>query len=89
MIRLGGDEFLVSLVDTKAGDAEPVKARINEKLAAWNRNPPLKGFTLGLSIGIQEYDGTQSFDEVLAAADARMYAEKNAQSGTDPSPAQP
>ncbi len=89
VIRLGGDEFLVTLVDTAKSGAEPVKNRIIQKLEAWNRHSPLPGFTLSLSIGIQEYDGTQSFDEVLAAADERMYAEKNARSGTDSSPAQP
>ena len=89
VIRLGGDEFLVTLVDTTRSGAEPVKNRINQKVEAWNRNSPLPGFTLSLSIGIQEYDGTQSFDEVLAAADAKMYAEKNARPGTDPSPVQP
>ncbi len=87
LIRLGGDEFLVTLVDTAGSGAEPVRNRINQTVEAWNRNSPLPGFTLSLSIGIQEYDGTQSFDEVLTAADARMYAEKNARPGADPHPA--
>ena len=81
-------EMKISFLGTGSG-AEPVKNRIDQKVEAWNRNSPLPGFTLSLSIGIQEYDGTQSFDEVLAAADAKMYAEKNARPGTDPSPAQP
>ena len=77
----------MTLVDTEGSGAVPVRNRINQKIEVWNRNSPLPGFTLSLSIGIQEYDGTQSFDEVLAAADVRMYAEKNARPGAKPPPA--
>ena len=76
VIRMGGDEFLVALVDTDMPGATVVKQRMNQRVAEWNRSSPLPGFTLTLSIGVQQYDSNQSLDEVLAAADQKMYAEK-------------
>lgn len=80
VIRVGGDEFLVALVDTDMPGAEIVKGRMNERAEQWNQNSPLPGFLLMLSIGVQEFDPSRSFDEVLADADAKMYAEKQAHS---------
>ena len=85
VIRMGGDEFLAVLVDTDGPGAETVKGRINEGADKWNENSPLKGFTLRLSIGIQLFDGSKSFDDALAEADAKMYAEKQGASGRNAS----
>jgi len=85
VIRMGGDEFLVALVDTDEAGADVVKHRINQSTAQWSQTSPLPGFTLSLSVGLQMFDGSKSFDEVLAAADSRMYEEKkkhSAVSGT-------
>lgn len=76
VIRLGGDEFLAALVDTNEQGAETVKNRIRQRTHDWNENSPLPGFSLHLSIGIEQFDGSRTFDEVLADADAKMYAEK-------------
>ena len=76
VIRMGGDEFLAALLDTDLAGAGIVKQRINQKVEEWNQNSPLPGFSLGLSMGVQVFDCTKSFDEVLAEADAKMYAEK-------------
>ncbi|MBI2817892.1 MAG: GGDEF domain-containing protein [Acidobacteria bacterium] len=78
VIRMGGDEFLLTLVDTTLEGAVAVKNRINLRCERWNQNSPLAGFILSMSIGVQEYDGTLSFDEVLAQADNKMYTEKQA-----------
>ena len=85
VIRMGGDEFLVALVDTDEPGAEIVKYRINQSTAEWSQTSPLPGFTLSLSVGLQMFDASKSFDETLAEADARMYEEKkkhSAVSGT-------
>lgn len=78
VVRMGGDEFLAALVDTNAQGAEIVKSRILRRIEEWNQNSPLPGYTLSLSIGIQPFDPSQTFDQVMAAADAKMYAEKKA-----------
>lgn len=76
VVRLGGDEFLAALVDTDEKGGEIVKARVRDRVAEWNQNSPLPGFVLSLSIGIQPYDPSLSFDQVMAEADTKMYAEK-------------
>jgi len=78
VVRMGGDEFLAALVDTDEHGGEIVKSRIHERLQEWNQNSPLPGFSLSLSVGIQPFDPSQTFDQVMAAADAKMYAEKKA-----------
>ncbi|MBI3894772.1 MAG: GGDEF domain-containing protein [Acidobacteria bacterium] len=76
VIRMGGDEFLVALVDTDEPGAEIVKRRIHQMAEKWSLTSPLPGFTLNMSVGVQVFDGSRPFDQVLAEADARMYAEK-------------
>ena len=78
VVRMGGDEFLAALVDTDPEGAEVVKTRIRQRVEEWSQDSPLPGYQLGLSIGIQPFDPAQSFDQVLAAADAKMYEEKKA-----------
>jgi len=76
VVRMGGDEFLVALVDTDTNGGEIVKTRVRQRVEEWNQNSPLPGFRLSVSVGIQPFDGTQTFDQVMAEADAKMYAEK-------------
>ena len=76
VIRMGGDEFLAALVDTDPAGAATVKGRVNQRVEEWNLSSPLPQFGLSLSIGVQEYDGARTLDEVLAEADAKMYSEK-------------
>jgi len=76
VVRMGGDEFLVALIDTDEAGAETVRQRIDQHVDFWNRASRLPGFQLELSVGIQQFDATKSLDEVLAEADAKMYREK-------------
>jgi diguanylate cyclase (GGDEF)-like protein len=76
VVRMGGDEFLAALVDTDTNGGEIVKARVRQRVEEWNQNSPLPGYRLSVSVGIHPFDGTQTFDQVLAEADAKMYAEK-------------
>lgn len=76
VIRMGGDEFLAVLVDTDMIGAEVVKQRIEMRASRWSDHSPLEGFRLTMSVGLKEFDGSRSFDEVLADADSEMYVEK-------------
>jgi len=76
IVRVGGDEFLVVLMDTDTAGAEVVKSRITRRVQHWNDNSNLHDFELCLSIGVQLYDHTKSFETALAEADSKMYAEK-------------
>ena len=78
--RLGGDEFAILLPRTDRDQAEQVLARIHEKIGAafapFQSAPP----GVSASIGAVVYAGTQRLNtgELLAKADAQMYAVKAA-----------
>ncbi len=82
VVRLGGDEFLVALPNTKEPGGDLVKQRIQQRVTEWNEviasdeNSPLPGFKLSLSIGIHEFDGIQSIDQALEEASINMDAER-------------
>ncbi|GEM_PF-4270309 len=77
VFRMGGDEFLVVLVNCDRESAELVCGRIQDCIALYNASsatPP--EYPLSLSIGAARFDATRGLDGSVAAADARMYAEK-------------
>lgn len=76
VVRYGGDEFLILLVDTTAIRSEKVVDRINQHLAEWNTASHLDGFQLSASIGIAEWRDGETLDEVLDVADRKMYRHK-------------
>src|SRR5205823_12398108 len=80
-VRYGGDEFLILLPDTKSVGAQKVADRINVRLDDWNKADNLEGFRFSVSIGAVEWTDGQRLDEVLDAADRKMYEQKNARSG--------
>jgi diguanylate cyclase (GGDEF)-like protein len=77
--RYGGDEFIVLLPDCGWGEAEvrrrELRARINDVQIA---RVDGQSFRLSVSVGAAVYpeDG-QTFESLLAAADARMYRDKH------------
>jgi diguanylate cyclase (GGDEF)-like protein/PAS domain S-box-containing protein len=83
VVRFGGDEFLVLLVETN-GETEEVKQRILEEIASRNKTNPVFDFAVTFSIGAAHWspDDSQSVKEVLAEADKRMYEAKRKLNGT-------
>lgn len=81
LVRYGGDEFLILLVDTTAIGSKKVVDRINKHLAEWNAASHLDGLQLSASIGTAEWHDGESLDEVLDVADQKMYREKVLQGG--------
>jgi len=76
-VRYGGDEFLIMLADTTQDGAHTVMDRIKENLEEWNDADHLEGVRVSLSIGVSEWHDGETLDEVLDAADHRMYENKN------------
>lgn len=74
--RFGGDEFLVILSECKRSEAQTIFKRIEEDMAKINRGERL--FTFSFSYGIAEVSSTyeESVHELIAAADERMYVNK-------------
>ena len=79
LARFGGDEFCIVLASNAVVDAEEIIARVQANVSEWNRaHASMK--TIGLSIGYAEWDSQKdvSVESLLARADERMYAVKNA-----------
>ena len=76
--RIGGEEFLLLLVDTDLGRAkviaESIRQSIESSVLYTPQNVPFK-FTV--SIGVKAYDGHPDYQKFLDAADVSLYAAKN------------
>jgi diguanylate cyclase (GGDEF)-like protein/PAS domain S-box-containing protein len=75
--RFGGDEFVVLAIETPEISHEILTTRLQENLKTHNT----KGnslYTLSLSMGVARYtpENPVTFQELLARADAAMYAQK-------------
>ncbi len=78
LARIGGEEFVILFPESSAAEAAVALERIRQDLQA---QPVLfKGQSIGISvsIGVVEFEGgPQGIDELLAAADANLYAAKS------------
>jgi len=72
IIRYGGDEFLVILTSCSESEADHIFSRINHALRA---DEPFD-FPLSISYGIENLTKVELMDEVIHAADEKMYALK-------------
>jgi len=80
VVRYGGDEFLIILLETN-GETEIVRNRIIAEMASRKPVDLHVDFSITLSIGIAFWkpDTHQSMEAVLSQADQEMYAEKRRQ----------
>ena len=76
--RYGGDEFMLVLHETSLGDAEGVAARLREaQAAAPFVAPDGRRIPVRLSVGVADYPiGAADANELIACADANLYASK-------------
>ena len=84
--RYGGDEFAVLLPSATADDAERLLQGLRARLSEQNRGDgPGAGAPLAVSAGVATYpsDGLRAA-ALVAAADERMYIQKQASKRTDP-----
>jgi diguanylate cyclase (GGDEF)-like protein len=78
VVRYGGDEFLVVLPETDQEGAENVRQRVHLKVAEWDRTNRLGDLPITVSLGLYLHVTGQTPEMDVAAADARMYADKKA-----------
>ena len=81
VVRYGGDEFLLLLIETNgrtAGKIEDVKQRILTETSLRNQTNPVFDFPVTFAIGTALWtaDDPRTVGEVLTEADRRMYEEK-------------
>lgn len=77
VVRYGGDEFLVMLIETN-GQTEAITKRIQDAVAARNKTNKLIPIPVTLSIGAAHWSPGDDLpiEQVLARADQAMYREK-------------
>jgi diguanylate cyclase (GGDEF)-like protein/PAS domain S-box-containing protein len=80
--RLGGDEFLVCMPGILPSDAKMVAARLHRAISTHEFETPAGPLRTDCSIGVAAMQaGDQSLAEVIARADAALYAAKAAGRG--------
>lgn len=82
VVRYGGDEFLIVLMETQ-GECWTIVDRIEKSVSSRNRTNELVHFPVTLSIGTASWNPSDnhSIEEVLAEADRRMYEAKHQLNG--------
>jgi diguanylate cyclase (GGDEF)-like protein len=75
--RIGGDEFLIFMVNTNAGKTISLTTRLDRAIRNWNgQNIPR--LQLSLSIGLaRDNDEQQPLEQLIKQADVNMYKNKH------------
>ncbi|GAB63539.1 MAG: diguanylate cyclase [Candidatus Jettenia sp.] len=75
--RIGGDEFVVLMMENTDTDGNIVHDRLQEKIDLHNKKRN-RSFAISISVGITYYNPERpcSIDELLVQADKRMYEQK-------------
>ena len=83
VVRYGGDEFLVVLLETDAEGAERAAVRIRQRVvdALGTSSAVPEGEKIGVSMGLAVRKPGENVDEKLADADHRMYLDKHSTDG--------
>ncbi len=80
MCRLGGEEFVVVMPDTKLAVAQSVGERVRAAVAAlpFPIDNGERAIPVTVSIGVADSPGDESIDALLRRADQALYLSKNA-----------
>lgn len=80
VFRMGGDEFLIFLINAAAEECNQCCQRISKEIERWNSdNAPLLGAPLSISVGTSTLaPGQRDFLTAIKHADAEMYRNKAA-----------
>ena len=78
VIRYGGDEFLVIMTETDSEQAAIAIARLQKNVERWNAGQRVPDWTLKLSCGFETYQDGMQIEDLITAADQKMYVQKGA-----------
>ena len=76
--RWGGEEFLFVLPQTTAENANIIAEKIQLKLDSHIISYKNQEIKISVSMGIAQFDGKKSIDEVINTADKYLYQAKSA-----------
>jgi diguanylate cyclase (GGDEF)-like protein len=74
--RYGGEEFIVLLAGSKADDASNIAEGIRSAIEAARFKFDNNEYSTTISIGVAEYDGESTKDELIGKADSALYQAK-------------
>lgn len=77
VVRMGGDEFMILLPDTRIEEAEAVAERIRSDIRSYLRN-----HAVTISAGVTCFTGPATFSELIARADQALYHAKHSKNLT-------
>ncbi|NVK25848.1 MAG: EAL domain-containing protein, partial [Gammaproteobacteria bacterium] len=77
LCRVGGDEFVILLVDTQIDDAVTIGNNICKQIADAHFHFGKNSYKISASIGVSEVDGNATGPEYLRQADIALYVAKN------------
>jgi diguanylate cyclase (GGDEF)-like protein len=75
--RIGGEEFVMVLINASLKDAEMVANRLRQQTQAMTIGASDLGFSVTASVGIARYGAGEEIEQLLDRADAAMYVAKN------------
>ena len=75
--RIGGEEFVMVLINASLDDAKMVANRLRQQTQAMTIDASDLRFSVTASVGIAMYGGGEEIEQLLDRADAAMYAAKN------------
>ncbi|MEO7761296.1 MAG: GGDEF domain-containing protein, partial [Casimicrobiaceae bacterium] len=75
-IRFGGDEFLLVFPNTGAGQARAICERLRARMDKHSWRTPAPDLQVSVTIAVADSRGAHSPLDLLRAADARLYGEK-------------
>ena len=75
--RMGGDEFLITFLDSSLNEIPTIRKRLSKELTRLNQISK-KPYKIGFSTGFSNYDPASplSMNELIRIADEKMYEEK-------------
>jgi diguanylate cyclase (GGDEF)-like protein len=76
VVRYGGDEFFIILSETDPLGGEIVRQRILKKIDDWDHSNRIGDIPVSLSMGLHMHTPSESAEQAVAQADARMYEDK-------------
>lgn len=75
--RLGGEEFVIAFPETRAGQAIPLCERLRKEIEGYSWSEIADGLRVTISIGLETDHQAQSRDQILIAADNKLYTAKD------------
>lgn len=76
LVRFGGDEFVIVMIDADCTEKEALISRITRNISDWNNKYGSRDYQLSMSIGCSAYTKGSDLETVLGEADAEMYTNK-------------